>query len=37
MEENRALTELLDEKKRLSHPGVSAQNRFIYNKENAAG
>lgn len=37
MEEYCGLTELLDEKKRLSHPGVSAQNRFIYNKENAAG
>lgn len=37
MEEYRARTELLDEKKRLSHPGTSAQDRFIYNKENAAG
>ena len=36
MEEYRAPADLLDEKGRLVHPGWSAADGFIYNKENAA-
>lgn len=37
MEEYRVPAELLDEKGKLSRPGWSAQDDFIYNKENAGG